>query len=781
MQLLYSSTIPVVEFASVSFLLKDSSELGESIVTASPLSTTPFSSMALQELHEYLLSIQQDSNGGTKEEPPSCAAQLAADDMRRDTPQMFRSELSGIGLYYWTIRDPDFIHQAFSVVMASKGRYKTDRVRGVVVCVGVSGLFSMQPASPLVRSITTRLQDTVAVMRRMEGDAEERKTCYKALLTTLLLTEDEERRTNGMVEAEQVTMELDFESNEEEQSRSKLLGGIKSKRSFGIKRGVSADLMNATLESESSADKARLLEKRSAILSVVEKDCRLRKYEMRSKGTEDKKPRRRKNKADEVFRDFDFTTPQQAKAKVAEVAAAAARLRPASTPKKPALQKPKKDMSTSSRKTPLARAVSVGMLGPPRSAPSSSRRASHQAASSTKKTQQQRQAAFNAFDVHDEKLDDSFTNGIAFPGLGDNKQGASGAVRVGSKLRNDSHSSSVSEASLGTPSTRTASTASFDPFSDAGTISTTLLSSSAATARLRSSSGDDVFFGTSMDPPGLTDEDGGRKFKGGSSVDGMNRIQVNVALNEDLTCSYKQSKISSCTIEGVVQVQVKSDAPDSAPFFLLMRDPSRHIRMIQENRRYADDMSERLSETNPDDVGVDYKFTISVPRAENYFPVMRYKCSPELRPVPIRVQTRVRISQGFCRVALQISSNPANEDDLTDLTIIMGVPVEVRGESLTTSPAGGVWNAAKRSVIWCVAELGDGEKFQLQAQFEVDEERLGAAEKEKPKFPVLVRCQCMYAQLSDVELEVVDIPDVFPAEVAMKLARRFRLSHRERS
>ena len=32
------------------------------------------------------------------------------------------------------------------------------------------------------------------------------------------------------------------------------------------------------------------------------------------------------------------------------------------------------------------------------------------------------------------------------------------------------------------------------------------------------------------------------------------KIQVNIALNEDLTCSYRQSRISSCTIEGVVQV-----------------------------------------------------------------------------------------------------------------------------------------------------------------------------------------------------------------------------------
>jgi hypothetical protein len=140
------------------------------------------------------------------------------------------------------------------------------------------------------------------------------------------------------------------------------------------------------------------------------------------------------------------------------------------------------------------------------------------------------------------------------------------------------------------------------------------------------------------------------------------------------------------------------------------------------------------------------------------------------------VQTRVRLEGSHLRVALQISSNPHNEDNLTDLTIIMGVPAGVRGESLTTSPAGGVWNASKRSVIWCVSELGGGEKFQLQARFEVVPD--APTDDETPKFPVLVRCQCMHNQLSDVEVDVQD--EVVSAEIKMKLARRFRLSHRER-
>lgn len=132
----------------------------------------------------------------------------------------------------------------------------------------------------------------------------------------------------------------------------------------------------------------------------------------------------------------------------------------------------------------------------------------------------------------------------------------------------------------------------------------------------------------------------------------------------------------------------------------------------------------------------------------------------------------------FCRVALQISSNPNNEASLTDLTIVMGVPENVRGESLATQPAGGVWDKSKSTVIWCVSELGNGEKFQLQARFEM---RSGEIPSNNLNFPVLVRCQCLHVQLSDIEFEARENPDEFPAELTTKVARRYRLSHREKN
>lgn len=108
----------------------------------------------------------------------------------------------------------------------------------------------------------------------------------------------------------------------------------------------------------------------------------------------------------------------------------------------------------------------------------------------------------------------------------------------------------------------------------------------------------------------------------------------------------------------------------------------------------------------------------------------------------------------------------------------MSVPDLVVGETLMTQPAGGVWDEEKNSVLWCVSELGGGEKFQLQARFDTVDHSITA---DDLSFPVMVRCQCLFAQLSDIELELRDIPEQFPAEMTMKVARRFRLSHREKS
>jgi hypothetical protein len=137
----------------------------------------------------------------------------------------------------------------------------------------------------------------------------------------------------------------------------------------------------------------------------------------------------------------------------------------------------------------------------------------------------------------------------------------------------------------------------------------------------------------------------------------------------------------------------------------------------------------------------------------------------------------VKVIKTDCRVAIQISSNPRNEKKISDFTIIMTVPDNVIGESLTTQPVGGTYNATKRNVIWCVSQLGSGQKFQLHAQFKL--EKTVEEFNEAPSFPLLVRCQSLYTQLSGIIVECEDEPKGFPADVNTKVARRYRIAHEE--
>ncbi len=136
----------------------------------------------------------------------------------------------------------------------------------------------------------------------------------------------------------------------------------------------------------------------------------------------------------------------------------------------------------------------------------------------------------------------------------------------------------------------------------------------------------------------------------------------------------------------------------------------------------------------------------------------------------------MRTNGVVCRVALQISSNPSNEKPLTELTITLSVPESVTGESVITQPEGGIWISKKRHVVWCVKELGNGEKFVLQAQFQIKKGTLENGN--SPAFSTMVQCQSMSAQLSNVSLDCCDAKG-FPGEVNVKIARRFRISQRE--
>lgn len=60
-----------------------------------------------------------------------------------------------------------------------------------------------------------------------------------------------------------------------------------------------------------------------------------------------------------------------------------------------------------------------------------------------------------------------------------------------------------------------------------------------------------------------------------------------------------------------------------------VKDASQHIQTLQENKKFAEDVTPNSADP------ANRTFNITVPKADNYFPLIRYKCSGELRPVPI--------------------------------------------------------------------------------------------------------------------------------------------------
>jgi len=277
--------------------------------------------------------------------------------------------------------------------------------------------------------------------------------------------------------------------------------------------------------------------------------------------------------------------------------------------------------------------------------------------------------------------------------------------------------------------------------------------------------------------------------KKSSYIPGSRKLFVNVAMSEDLTCTYRKSKLAAYTVEGRVQILLKSDSTAFVPFTFAMKDVHNYIDTLAENTKLASDMVKQkggiddddddddANDTSNNEMGSVYKFIVTMPKADIFFPILKYKCKPALVPVPLRIQSRVRTFLHDCRVALQVSSNPSNQKHLSDITIVMSIPLNVIGETLATQPEGGIFNSEKRSVIWCVSELGSGEKFQLQAQFKLHKtvEEYG----EHPSFPISLRCQSLYTHFSGITLECGDIPNTFPADVKSKIARRFRISHKE--
>jgi len=613
MQLLFSRAAPGPEFVSLSLLLKseingdDSSvRMREPLLLPSPLSTISQGTgvEAVQELHQYLLSIYRAMRPSNKSTDKMAESLLKEDERLLVDTQVFRpTKGRGIGLHYRLIRDKAAMSPLVQMVVRSsktsdasastKGIEKD--ISGVLLCVGMAGLPSTFAMSSLHYSLSQRMRDCVEVITHT--GTEDGASCG-SLLASMLLTDEEARLTNSMANAQDRHL-----FNETDDGRGGLLGGKKKNAE------MSADTDFENPLSINSADQARIMIERLAVLSVAENDTIFRKFEGKT-NEKNIKARRRKTGRDADLDGFDFRGETKS---TREATSTAASVSDTSSVKSGAsklqLRQPKKDTAR--------------LAGGPKSR--------HQSVPALMASNKDTGAR-----IRRPSMDHSGRNRTRRQSTDTSQSNWSTDNGNGSSFGNQRSMRSLDSGS-GQGSNN------FDPFATSVETSST---TSETTSLSRKAAGGGLFEnqGMPMDA-GFGDAFGndgdGLRFAGQSAE--TPRVQVNVALNEDLTCFYKLSKMSSCSVEGVIQVQVKSNSEHLTPFYLSIRDPSSHVMSIQENKKFAEDMADTLNQ-EPPSRRPDYKFTVSVPKGDNYFPVMRYKCGNELRPVPIVRTSRATLA-----------------------------------------------------------------------------------------------------------------------------------------
>jgi hypothetical protein len=114
-------------------------------------------------------------------------------------------------------------------------------------------------------------------------------------------------------------------------------------------------------------------------------------------------------------------------------------------------------------------------------------------------------------------------------------------------------------------------------------------------------------------------------------VPGSRKLFITLALNEDLSCAYVGNKLTHCAVQGIIQILMKSESTAFVPFLCQLFDSEMHIESIEHNEKYANNISHERVPGNE----WAYQFIVTLPKADNYYPVLKYMCNKKVVPVPL--------------------------------------------------------------------------------------------------------------------------------------------------
>mmetsp|Transcript_398 Transcript_398/g.568 ORF Transcript_398/g.568 Transcript_398/m.568 type:complete len:408 (+) Transcript_398:207-1430(+) len=284
-------------------------------------------------------------------------------------------------------------------------------------------------------------------------------------------------------------------------------------------------------------------------------------------------------------------------------------------------------------------------------------------------------------------------------------------------------------------------------------------------------------------------------------------IVVETVAHETMTCVYDNSSQypNNVEITGSINI-IPTKAIQGQTFYVSIKDPNNHIGQITTYIDYAREMKENRESLHHNKLDTFVKiqkkdgcrvFQVDIPVNLNdlnsnpqYDPkpinILKYSGSEFLRPIPLLVNCKVRVAGNFCRVGVKVRANPTNKKNIRNVGILMAVPPDVSGETMKMSLRGGVWDPMRRIIIWSSPMMKSGQTIEFQLQFEY----LAASVSKQshlPLFPVLVRCDGIDDQLSDVCVkiggemynDVHGVQKPAPRPYRMKLSKSYRLFHRK--
>jgi hypothetical protein len=522
---------------------------------------------------------------------------------------------SGMNVEYIFIRDVKLAQKCISSfhAIANVGSFMNLPIHGIVIALGVTGSPHSAMFLPQTQSLHKRMMEFSSALRSIKlcsnKELQQKQKVDLEIMLLSILMDDESLKTNAQFDAEygnfadnEEQTELDIKASKPKLSRKKFsFKDKKRRRRKDEGEDVSKNVASTALISSSapSSEVARIISDQMQVLAISEKNMNLVGYKNAAKmyatgKTERvsgymKSPSRVSRRLGKDLVGFDFE-PSSANSfnpvpfesqsiygsssyasDATSVTVTSMSTDSSVTSYIPTLSGPSRDSSNNKRQLRRNKVIAASV--------SSQQSKSWSQALATRRTGQlQQESTQGKFDPFWSNADESIN------------EDSGKSAKNGSRLHPNGFQNPISS---GSP--------------QGGSSSTT------------GQKGNTKEIDTAKTPPKSHYMPGSRK------------LFTTIALNEDLACTYRGSKLTACLVQGIVQLQMRSQSTAFVPFVVRVFDAEEHIETVEENVQFANDLS---SERHPRDEWA-HKFIVTLPKADTYYPILKYTCSNKLVPVPL--------------------------------------------------------------------------------------------------------------------------------------------------